>query len=69
MSGLRRLIIQHSEMKSIYMSEHVNTRVCVRVRVYVCVRERSRIKDQGRSTFCSSARKVEEGLLIILWVI
>ena len=37
MSGLRRLIIQHSEMKSIYMSEHVNTRVCVRVRVYVCV--------------------------------
>ena len=66
MSGLRRLIIQHSEMKSIYMSEHVNTRVCVCVPVYMCVRERSRIKGQGRSTFCSSERKAEEGLLIIL---
>ena len=49
MSGLRRLIIQHSEIKT-YMSEHVNTHMCVPV----CVLEKG------------AGSKMKEGVLLAL---
>ena len=56
MSGLRRLIIQHSEMKSIYMSEHVNTCVCVCVCMCVCMC----VLEKGAGS------KMKEGVLLAL---